>query len=95
MEIKGGHLSDFDKADPGVVRSLDAIDQVEKRLKEALVDAQAKADVLAAEMETQAGPARGRTGRLAAHLGVKEQTLWNQRLRGKRLQREKRPGVDA
>ena len=94
MEIKGGHLSDFDKADPGVVGYLDAMDGV-KRLKEALVDAQAKADVLAAEMETQAGPARGRTGRLAAHLGVKEQTLWNQRLRGKRLQREKRPGVDA
>ena len=88
------HLSSADKADPGVLDYLRATAEV-KRLEAALADARAEADALAAEMETQAGPARGRLERLAAHLRVRAQSLSNQRLRGKRLQREKRLRVDA
>ncbi|MEU1628185.1 hypothetical protein ABZ746_23215 [Streptomyces sp. NPDC020096] len=85
MSIQSEHLTDVDTADPNVVGYLNATDEV-RRLEEALADARASADKFAAAMDTQSGEARGRLGRLAAHLGVKEQSLKNQRQRAKHHQ---------
>lgn len=85
MPIQSAHLTDVDKADADVVGYLAATDEV-RRLEEALAAARARADRLAAAMDTQSGEARGRLGRLAAHLGVREQSLKNQRQRGKQYQ---------
>jgi hypothetical protein len=85
MRIQSAHLTDVDKADSDVVGYLAATDEV-RRLEEALADARARADRFAAAMDTQSGEARGRLGRLAAHLGVREQSLKNQRQRGKQYQ---------
>ena len=93
MQIQGEHLSDADKADPTVVGYLRATDEV-RRLEAALSEARASADRLAAAMDTQAGPSRGRLGRIASHLGVEEQSLKNQRQRGKK-RAAARPAVDA
>jgi len=81
-EGQAGSLSDADKADPAVAAYLDAVAKV-RQLKKDLADAQADADRLAAAMEVQTGDARGRLERIAAHLDVKEQSLRNQRNRGK------------
>lgn len=82
MQIPGGHLSAADLADPGVAGYLAATNEV-RRLEKALADARVGADRSAAAMDTQTGQARGRLGRLAAHLGIKEQSIKNQRQRGK------------
>jgi hypothetical protein len=85
MRIQSAHLNDVDLADSNVVGYLDATDEV-RRLEKALADARARADMFAAAMDTQTGETRGRLGRLAAHLGVKEQSLKNQRQRAKHHQ---------
>lgn len=82
MQTQVEHLSEADKADPIVVRYVATMIEVQ-RLTKALGEAQAKADVLAAAIDTQTGETRGRLGRLAAHLGLKEQSIRNQRQRGK------------
>ncbi|WNI19918.1 hypothetical protein [Actinacidiphila sp. ITFR-21] len=83
-------LTDFDKADGNVAAYLAAMDEV-RRLEGDLADARAKADRHAAAMDTQTGEARGRLGRLAGHLGVKEQSLKNQRQRGSKRRAEETP----
>ncbi|GAA1923607.1 hypothetical protein [Streptantibioticus ferralitis] len=85
MSIRSEHLNDADKVDLDVVGFLNATEEV-RRLEKALADARASADKFAAAMDTQSGEARGRLGRLAAHLGVKEQSLKNQRQRAKHHQ---------
>lgn len=78
----GGHLSDADRADPAVAAYLTATAAV-RRLEAELSGARVIADVSAAAMEVAAGDARGRTKRVARELGIEEQSLFNQRQRGK------------
>lgn len=81
--MQGGHLSSADQADPAVAAYLNAALAV-RRLEGELDDARANADALLAAVDTApAGETSGRLGRLAAHLGVKAQSLKNQRQRGK------------
>ena len=82
MGPRSAHLTDADQQDPDVIGYLAATAEA-KRLENALKDARAKADAHLAAMDTQAGAARGRLVRLAAHFRVKEQSLRNQRQRGR------------
>jgi hypothetical protein len=83
MGPRSAHLTDADQADPAVIGYLDATEEI-RSLEKALAKARAGADAYVAAVDTQTGDARGRLVRLAAHLGVKEQSLKNQRQRGKR-----------
>jgi hypothetical protein len=82
---QGGHLSGADTADPAVAEYLAAMATV-RRLEAELSDARAIADASAAAMGTH-GEARGRLGRVARAVGVGEQSLNNQRQRGKHPRR--------
>lgn len=84
MGTRSEHLTASDQADPAVIGYLTATEDI-RRLEKALAKARAGADAYAAAMDTQTGDARGRLVRLAAHLGVQEQSLRNQRQRGKRV----------
>ena len=89
--IQGGHLSSVDKADPNVTAYLNAVIAV-RRLEGELADARARADAFAAELDTH-GEARGRLGRVARELGVEEQSVKNQRQRGKNPRRAAPKGI--
>ena len=79
---QGARLTSADRADPHVVDYLAATATV-RRLEAELADARTAADTSAALMDAGAGDARGRLGRVAAAVGVEEQSLRNQRMRGK------------
>jgi hypothetical protein len=83
--MQRGHLTSADQADPSVAAYLAAMTTV-RRLEAELSDARAIADASAAAIETH-GQARGRLGRVAGALGVGEQSLHNQRQRGKNPRR--------
>lgn len=92
MQTHRGHLSDADRADPTVTAYLTAMATV-RRLEAELSDARAIADASAAAMEVGAGEARGRLGRVAGALGVEEQSVQNQRQRGKNPRRAAPQGI--
>lgn len=83
MQTPGGHLSQTDLEDPHVAGYIAAAAEV-RELERALTAARTRADAHSAAMDTTTGPARGRLGRIAAHLGMPEQTIKNQRQRAKR-----------
>jgi len=89
---QGGHLSDADRADTAVTAYLTATAAV-RRLEEELAYARAVADVSAAAMDVAVGETRGRLGRLARELGVEEQSLGNQRSRGRNRPAPKEPAL--
>ena len=83
---QSGHLSDADRAEPTVAAYLAAAATV-RRLEADLSDARAIADASAAALDVGAGEGRGRLGRVARELGIEEQTVQNQRQRGKHPRR--------